>query len=73
MAGTRAGQHKVEGLGGDITLGIDNNDIYQVMPSERTQLRTFEDLRVLDLLDSIDSSLKTLLDYMKEIVGDKLG
>ena len=73
MAGTTAGQKAIEGLAGDISLGLDEDGTFQYMPTERTQLRTFEDLHIVETLDSIDKSLKTLLDYMEEMLGDKFG
>ncbi len=57
---------------GIIQLGIDRTEKLQIIPTETIQLKTFKEQRIIDLLESIDNSMKTLLIYMQEITGERL-
>lgn len=57
---------------GVIQLGVDSAGKLQVTPTETISLKTKREQSTLELLESIDKSLKTLLIYMQEITGDKL-
>lgn len=57
---------------GIIQLGQDRKGELQVMDAGDAEIEFVNNARQEELLQSIDQSLKTLLSYMEEIVGDKI-
>ena len=57
---------------GIIQLGIDSTEKLQIIPTETIQLKTFKEQRIIDLLESINYSLLTLIKHHEELTGEHI-
>jgi len=71
MTTRTAGDEVESDQAGIIQLGKDNNNKLDIIPSELSEKRTFQQNQQFDILRSIDESLKKILLHNEIITGEK--